>query len=174
MSESKLPLQEFQETISEVVGQPLTNEAEEASSDFWNHWDIILNSIYNDLMWINVDMLFMSKNFPERGRYYAWKGLSIIILLVGFILFIFSWKIAVAILIFGFGLRLCGNAVKSRDAQRFVEELKSEIIQDETKGMAKLCAHYIAGTIQLASNRGQSHWPAYPSCVFGGEIKLIK
>ena len=41
-------------------------------------------------------------------------------------------------------------------------------------GMAKICSHYITGTIQLASQDGQAHWPAYPSCVFSGETKLIK
>lgn len=174
MSEGKPPVQKFQETISEVFGQPLTNQAEEASQDFWNHWNEILHSIDDDSMHINVDMLFLSKNFPEYGRYNVWKGLSIIVLLVGLILFIFSWKIAVATLIVGIGLRFYGNAVKSRGGQRFIEELKSKIIQHETKGMAKLCAHYIAGNIQLTSNRGQAHWPAYPSCVFGGEMKFIK
>ncbi len=37
-----------------------------------------------------------------------------------------------------------------------------------------ICSHYIAGTIQLASQNGKAHWPAYPSSVFGGEAKFIQ
>ena len=125
MSEGKPPVQKFQETISEVFGQPLTNQAEKASQDFCDHWNEILSSISDNSMRINVDMLFLSKNFPEHGRYNVWKGLSIIVLVVGLIFFIFSWKFAVATLIVGFVLLFYGNAVKSRGGQRFVEELKT-------------------------------------------------
>jgi len=174
MPEGKPSVHKFQEIISEIFGQPLTNQAEEASQDFWNHWNEILNSINDDSMHINVDMLFLSRNFPEYGRYNIFKGLSIILLLVGLVLLFFSWMIAVATLIASFVLRSYGNSVKSKSGQRFIEELKSEIIKNEAKGMANLCAHYIAGTIQLLTNRGQAHWPAYPSCVFGGDVKFIK
>ena len=52
--------------------------------------------------------------------------------------------------------------------------MKQELNINASMDMAKICSHYIAGTICLSSLDGQAHWLAYPSNVFGGETKFIQ
>lgn len=59
--------------------------------------------------------------------------------------------------------------------KKFTEDLRKEIIQNPlSMGMAKLCAHYIAGIIQLSSAKRKAHWPQYPSNVIKGAERMNK
>lgn len=173
MSE-KPSLQKFKSTLEEIFGQKLTPEAELATDDFFNSWRDLFEGLKNESIRINVDMLFLSKNFPEYGQYKGWKGLSMIIILIGLVLFFFSWKIAVAALVLGIGISFYSKIAKSSAGRKFIDEIKKELNNNPSMGMAKICTHYIAGTIQLASQYGQAHWPVYPSSVFGGDVRFIQ
>ena len=119
-------------------------------------------------------MLFLCNHFPKYGQYKVWKGLAIIAMLAGLILLFFSWQIAIAVIVIGLGLNLYCNTEKYSSGKKFTEEIKQELNSNSSMGMAKICSHYIAGTIQLASQDGRAHWPAYTSSVFGGEVKFIQ
>lgn len=170
----KPSLQKFKGMLEELFGQSLTPDAELAANDFIDSWNDLIEGFKNDSIRMNVDMLFLSKNFPEYGQYKVWKGVGTIVFLAGIILLFISWKIAIAMIIIGFGFNIYSNKAKSSGGQKFAEKIKQEINSSASTGMAKICSHYIAGTIQLASQEGQAHWPAYPSSVFGGETKFIK
>lgn len=167
-------LPKFKEQLGAIFGQSLTSAANLAAEDFWENWSAIFEGISNDWITVQPDMLFLSKNFPEYGRYHIWKGLSLIIFLAGIILLFFYWQAGVCLLILGFGLNYYSKYKRGSDGRRFVKNLRKEVIQNpQSKGMAKLCSNYIVGTIQLSSSKGDAHWPQYPSNIITGEIKLI-
>lgn len=170
----KPSLQKFKDMLAELFGQSLTPDAEIAANDFLECWDDLIDGFKKDSIQMNVDMLFLSKNFPEYGQYKVWKGFGTVVFLAGLILLFFSWKIAIAVIIIGFGLNIYSSTAKSSSGRKFAEKIKLELNSNSSMGMAKICSHYIAGTIQLASQDRQAHWPVYPSCVFGGETKFIK
>ncbi len=170
----KPSLHKFKKMLEELFGQSLTPDAELAANDFLDNWDDLIDGIKKDSIQMNVDMLFLSKNFPKYGQYKVWKGFGTIVFLAGLVLLFFSAKIAIAVIIVGFGLNIYSNKAKSSSGRKFVEKLKQELNSDSSMCMAKICSNYIAGTIQLVSQEGRAHWPAYPSCVFGGEAKFIK
>lgn len=174
MDTQKPSLKTFQEQIEAVVGQPLTPAADLAAEDFWRNWSAIFEGIANDSIILNPDMIFLSRNFPEYGRYHIWKGLALIAFLVGIVLLFFYWPAGVILLLVGVGCNFYSKFKKVADGKKFIEELRKEVIQNLlSKGVAKLCAHYIAGTIQLASANGQAHWPQYPSDVITGDKNFI-
>jgi hypothetical protein len=174
MSSQKPSLQKFQEQIEAAFGQPLTSTASLAAEDFWRNWSAFLERISNDSITLNPDMLFLSRNFPEYGRYHIWKGLTITSLLIGAVLLFFYWPVGVILLLLSVGCYFFSKYKKVADGKRFIKGLRKELIQNPlSKGMAKLCAHYIAGTIQLESTDGRAHWPQYPSNVITGKIEFI-
>ena len=161
--------QEFKNMLEELFGQSLTPDAELAANDFLDIWNDLIDGFKNNSIRMNVDMLFLSKNLPEYGHHKVWKRVGTITFLAGIILLFISWNIAIAMIIVGFGLNIYSNKVKSSVGQKFTEEIKQEINSNSSTGMAKICSHYITGTIQLASQEGQARWPAYPSSVFGSD-----
>jgi hypothetical protein len=173
MSDKPSP-QNFKGMLEELFGQSLTPDAELAANDFLHSWDDLIEGFKKDSIQMTVDMLFLSKNFPEYGQYKVWKGFGTIVFLAGLILLFILWKIAIAVIIIGFGLNIYSNTAKSSGGQKFTEEIKQELNSNSSKCMAKICSHYIAGSIQLESQDGQAHWPAYPSSVFGGETRFIR
>ncbi len=170
----KPSLHKFKDMLEELFGQSLTPDAELAANDFWDSWEGLIDGFKNGSIQMNVDMLFLSKNFPEYGQYKVWKGFGTIAMLAGLILLFISWKIAIAVIVIGLGLNFYSNTAKTSSGQKFTEEIKQELNSNSSMGMAKICSYYIAGTIQLALQDGYAHWPAYPSSVFGGEAKFIK
>ena len=174
MLSTKPPLQKFKEQIEAVFEQSLTSAASLAAEDFWGNWPAIFEGISNDWITVQPDMLFLSKNFPEYGKYNIWKGLAIIAFLVGAILLFIYWQAGVSLLLLGIGIKYYSKHKKVSDGGRFVNSLRKEVIQNpQSKGMAELCSHYIAGTIQLSSDKGEAHWPQYPSNIITGEMELI-
>lgn len=164
----------FKEQLEAIFGQSLTSVANLAAEDFWGNWSAIFEGISNDWITVQPDMLLLSKNFPEYRKYHIWKGLSLITFLAGIILLFFYWQAGVCLLILGFGLNYYSKYKKVSDGRRFVKDLKKEVIQSpQSKGMAKLCSHYIAGAIQLSKGFNQARWPQYPSTVITGMIRFI-
>lgn len=174
MNSQKPSLQKFQEQIEAVFGQSLTAAASLAAEDFWRNWFAFFDGISNDSIILNPDMLFLSRNFPEYRKYRFWKGLSLIAFLAGIILLFFYWKAGVIMLLLGVGSNFYSKFKKVADGREFIQVLREEVMQNPlSKGMAKLCAHYIAGDIQLASANELAHWPQSPSNVITGGIKFI-
>ena len=175
MNPQKPSLQQFQKQIETLFMQSLTSTANLASKDFWENWSKFYEGISKNSIRINVDMLFLSRSFPEYRKYNVWKGLSFIILLVGIILLFFYKQVGIILLIFGVSCYFYSKDRKITDAKKFANGLRKDIMENPfSKGMAKLCAHYIAGIIQLASANQRANWPEYPSNVITGEKSFIK
>jgi len=167
-------LTKFKEQLEAIFGQSLTSAANLAAEDFWGNWSAIFEGISNDWIMVQPDMLFLSKNIPEYRKFQIWKGLSLIAFLIGVILLFFFWQIGVCLLILGFGFNYYSKHKRVSDGQRFVKNLRKDVTQNpQSVGMAKLCSHYIAGTIQLSKGIIQAHWPQYPSNVLTGIIRFI-
>lgn len=169
------PLIEFIERLQELFGQPLNDRAALAAEDFFHHMDAIRAGITSGQIHIGVDMLFLSLKFPEYTRYQAWKGIGWILLPVALIVFFFSWKISVLIIAASFFFFVLGSYKRHSDGQRFQKELVAGVSnKSDQDGMAKICAHYIAGTIGFLTPSFQAHWPLYPSTIFTGERLFIE
>lgn len=174
MNTQKPLLQKFKEQIEAVFKQSLTSAASLAAEDFWRNWSVIFEGISNDSIIIKTDMLFLSRNLPEYGKYHIWKGLALISFLAGIVLLFFYWQAGVIIIVVGVCSNFYSKFKKVAAVKKFTEDMRKEIIQNPlSMGMAKLCAHYIAGIIQLSSAKGKAHWPQYPSNVITGEIEFI-
>ena len=173
MPSEKLTFPDFEIKLVNIFGKPLNEKAKLAAIDFWNYWDDLKNGIKNNIINMNVDMLFLGMHSPKYKTYQVWNGLSIILIIVSLILFFISWKTALVFVVIALLSRYYGNVVKLRNGLSFIQELKSMLINNEPDGMISLCADYIGGTIKLKSSNGYAHWPLYPSCVIIGENKLI-
>lgn len=174
MNTQKPPLQKFKEKIEAVFEQSLTSAASLAAEDLWRNWSAIFEEISNNSIIIKTDTLFLSRNFPEYGKYHIWKGLALISFFAGIVLLFFYWQAGVIIMVIGVCSNFHSRFKKVTAGKKFTEDLRKEIIQNPlSMGMAKLCAHYIAGIIQLSSAKGKAHWRQYPSNVITGEIEFI-
>jgi len=173
--ERKHALTEFIERLQELLGQPLNDRAALAADDFLRHMDAIRDGIASKQIRIGVDMLFLALNFPEYKRYHVWKGVGWILLPVALIVFFLSWKISVSIVAASFFFFALGNYKRHSDGRRFQEELvEGASNESDPDGMAKICAHYIAGTIGFLTPSFRVSWPLYPSTVFTGERRFIE
>jgi len=169
------PLQEhYIKQITNIFGQPLTSMAEKAAEDFWDHWEEMLQGFSTDFIKIRVDMFILGTHLPKYKRHYPWQGLGGFIFLCSLVILFFSWKFSVLGLMSSFLLLGYANHIKMSSARKFQEGLVNGVIENNMReGMATICAQYIAGTIQLRSIDGQATWPRYPSCVLGGETRII-
>ncbi|MFP3873742.1 MAG: hypothetical protein ACLFV1_04735 [Thiohalophilus sp.] len=175
MSENIPTFDEFKNNIEELFGQQLTGPASVAAEDFYNNWSSFGALIENRSLSAQVDALRLGLNFPQYKRYHSWKGAGKLLFILGLVIVWFYWSIGVVLLAIGVGLHLWGGRIQHNDAKNFAEELMKEAtLSPATGGFAKLCSHYIAGTIQLASPSGIAHWPQYPSNVITGEQSFIQ
>ncbi len=175
MSSSKPSLENFNEQIENIFQQSLTKQAKDAAQDFWNKWQELLVGFLTNEIKINVDMLILSKNFPEYAKYNQWKGFGLLSIVLGIVLlFIHFFSGSIAFLI-GVALYYYSGLVKQNDGKSFQNKLLNNVKKNANdNGMAELCAQYIAGTIQLASDVNSAHWPQYPSCVITGNNDFIQ
>ncbi|MBW1977820.1 MAG: hypothetical protein JRI79_07610 [Deltaproteobacteria bacterium] len=166
---------DFKNLLADLFGQPLNQEAEVAAEDFWKNVTVIAEGVSQGNIAINVDILSLSLAFPEYKTYQVWKGLAIFVFLVALPVLFFSWKISLGILVASIIIYSIGNAKRRAAGRRFVSDIQASIAAgDMAKGLGKLCAHYIAGHLQLASVTGRAHWPQIPSDVLTGQRTLIQ
>jgi len=164
MSELNISFDDFKGILADIFGQPLNENAEVAARDFWENVTTISEEIAHGSIAINVDVLALARAFPEYKTYQVWKGLAVLAFIIALPVFIFSWKIAVGILAVSVVSQAIGNMQRRATGRRFVSDIQRAIVTgDVPKGIGNLCAHYIAGNIQLASSLGQAHWPQPPS-----------
>lgn len=173
MTESALPLDEFKVEIETLFGQPLTKPASDAAEDFWVHWSSFTALTEQRSLALHVDPLALGRNFPQYKRYHVWKGAGKVAILLGIVVIWFLWQLGALLIVVGAGLDLWGGRIKSGDAKKFSEDLMEEAMLEPSSGYAKVCAHYIAGTIQLVSPICTAHWPQFPSNVVTGEHTFI-
>lgn len=174
MSKSASSLDEFRANIEAVFGQSLTGPASEAAEDFWKHWSSFSSLIAQRSLSVHVDALRLGLNFPQYKRYHVWKGAGKVAFLLGIVSVWFLWQLGAVLIAAGIGLHLWGGHLKFNDAKNFAEELMKEAtLNPSGGGYARLCANYIAGTIQLVSPAGSAHWPQFPSNAVTGEQSFI-
>jgi len=174
MDKAKPSLEEFRADIEALFGQRLTGAAMRAAEDFWNNWSSFSSLISARALAVHVDALRLSQNFPRYRQYNVWKGVGILIFIVGIVVFWFSWKIGAPIAALGGGFYYWSGRVKFNYAKEFTENLIREAsLNPSSRGYAGLCANYIAGIIQIVSPSGSAHWPQYPSNVISGERTFI-
>ena len=165
----------FKNLLAELFGQPLNKESEVAAQDFWKNISPIAEGITQGTIIISVDVLSLSLAFPEYKTYQVWKGLAIYVFLAALPVFFFSWKIALGILAASVITHSIGNVKRRATGRKFAADIHASISgSDIAKGLVNLCAHYIAGNVQLASGTGRAHWPQFPSDVFTGNRNFIK
>jgi len=175
MSNVNMPLDDFKSLLSELFGQPLNQKAEVAAQDFWQNILAMADGISRGSISINVDVLALARAFPEYKGYQVWQGLAILMFLVALPVFIFSWKIALGLIVGSIVVYFIGNIKRRIMGQKFVSGIQSAVAAgDMVKGLGSLCAHYIAGNVQLASGLGRAHWPQLPSNVLTGEQNFIQ
>lgn len=165
---------DFKSLLVDLFGQPLNQEAEMAARDFWQNISAITDGISQGSIFIYPDFLFLSRDFPEYKKLYVWKGPAIFIFLFSLPVFIFSWEIAIFILALSVVCHIIGNSQRRFLGKKFASDIKTSIItRDVSKGVGKLCAHYIAGHVLLVSNIDRAHWPRFPSAVVTGKRDFI-
>lgn len=175
MKSDNITLEDFTHQIERLFGKSLTPPAIQAVVDFWNHWATFTHLISQRQLSAHVDPFFLAHNFPQYKRYHTWKGAGSVSLVLGLLVFWFVWPIGVALLVGGIALHMFGNRVRFNDARAFAEEvMKQAALNAADGGFARLCAHYIAGIIQLAIPTTSAHWPQHPSNIITGSQTFIE
>ena len=174
MTNVNMSFEDFKNILADLFGQPLNQKAELAAQNFWQHVSAISSGVTQGSITINVDVIALARAFPEYKTYQIWKGLSIPVFLVALIVFVFSWKLALGIVVAGVVCHAIGNMQRRVTGRKFVSDLQGAItVGDISKGIGNLCAQYIAGNVQLASSFGRAHWPQFPSDVLNGQQNFI-
>lgn len=176
MTKEKPGLDEFTRQVEHFHGgQSLTPAAAIAAEDFWVYWDALSELISSNSMQVNVDMLRLGLLVPQFKQYQTWKGLGILLALLAFILLFFVWQVSIVILLVGVGVYFYGNHIRHTHGEQFSIDLINEAKRNPMDmGMANLCANYLAGIIELASESGRAHWPQHPSNAVTGDTTLIQ
>ncbi len=174
MSDNIPTADEFKKNIETIFGQQLTTSAATAAEDFHHNWSSFRLLIANHSLSVQVDPLQLGLNFPEYKRYHIWKGFGKLLFILATVTIWLNWVIGAALITIGIVLHFWGGRIQFNDAANFAEEVMKEATLSPYKGgFAKLCAHYIAGTIQLAAPSGSAHWPQHPSNVVTGKQSFI-
>ena len=174
MTSKKPSLNEFQKQLEAFVEESLTPTIKLAAEDFWAHWSEFFNGISNNSIMVKPDMLMLSRNFPQYGKYRFWTRLLWIYFLFGIVLLFFYWPVSVMFFLVGVATHVYGTFKKRASGRKFIKDLREEVINNpQKKGMAKLLIHYVAGTIVLASAKMRVHWPQYPSDVITRTINFF-
>ena len=164
MVESAPSLDEFIAQIEVLLGQSLTQPASDAAKDFWEHWSSFNAQIAQGSLTVHLDALLLGENIPQYKRYHIWKGAGKVAILLGIASVWFVWQLGVLFTCVGIGLHLYGGCIKSNDAKKFsVDLMREATLYPSDSGYARLCAHYLAGTIRFESSVGSAHWPQFPS-----------
>lgn len=174
MANTKPQFEEVKKQIERTYNQNLKTEAEIAARDFWENWNQLREGLRSGEIKILIDSLFLSRRFPEYGRYQKWRGASISLVVIGIIVAVFRLEIGIPIVIVGILGFPLANYIKQKDGNKFTRELLQKVTREPpTNGMVELCGHYIAGIVALSSENGYSQWPLYPSCVLTGEALRV-
>jgi len=123
----EISLDEFRKLLSDLFGQELTEQADVAAEDFWKNMAAIARGVGDGSIGINVSVLSLVKSFPQYGGYHVWKGLAIVLFLIGLIVLFFEWKIALGVVLLAVISQTIGKVKRRRSGQRFLEEIKSGI-----------------------------------------------
>ena len=170
----KLTFEEFNSLLEKDFSQTLTHEAILISKDFWENMEKFIEGIKNNKIYIKVEPLFLTLNFPKYGRYKSFNGASILLIVVGIIFIFFKWKFSLLLLSFSILLRAYSNKLKKSSIIDFRNSLLENIRDDNIEnGFVKLTCRYIAGVIQLETEMGTSDWPQVPSDVFSGGYNSV-
>ncbi len=167
----------FIKQLEGLFGQRLNSAAVIASQDFWGHWDEFKHQILNGQIKINIDIIMLGVKMPiaEFKRHHPIKGFAKILFAIGLISLFFNWKIGIVIFIAGTIINMYGNIVKRQIGENFIKEITSNIHNNNHKdGMAKLCSHYLAGTVQFVSAIGKCNMPSFPSNCITGKTEFIQ
>jgi hypothetical protein len=164
----EIEYEKFKASVEKSFGRDLTEEAEKAAVDFFNFLKELTDGMSAGSIGVNVDVSRASAAFPALKRYMPWGGIAIILWIFAFVIAIFSWKFAIFVTLLGICAKIYSSRIKKRDAYGFARKVILDATSDHEEGMAKLCAHYIAGHIQLYSRSHRAHWPILPSSVLGG------
>jgi len=166
---------EFVSQIEQEFKEPLTDPAREAVADYWNHWTSFTDFNTKRLLSAHINVIFLKHNFPQYKRYDAWKGVGLIFILIGLVIALFSWIIGIILLLSGLGIRYYSNHSFYNDAKAYAEDIMKEAtINPINNGYARLCANYIAGVVDLATQQLYSEWPQHPSNVLTGSRTFIE
>ena len=170
----KLTLEAFRQEIRSVLGpQDFTPPVEEVIEDFWNSYSELEAAIAGDTVSLSVDTLHLGSNLPEYERYHGWKGAGKILILLSLLLIWFQWILGIIISLVGFSLHKYGEHIRKADGRRFMHGLIVGVKQSGPGAMANLCAHYIAGSVELVSDLSRVCWPWYPSNVLTGRSTRV-
>ena len=175
MSNVNMSFDDFKILLVNLFGQPLNQKTEVAAQDFWQNISAMADGISQGSIVINVDVLALARAFPEYKGYQVWKGLAIFVFLVALPVFIFSWKIAIGLIVGSIVVPAISNIHRRNTGHKFVSGIQLAVAAgDMSKGLGNLCAHYIAGNVQLASGLGRAHWPQLPSDILMGKQNDIQ
>ena len=175
MKNENISFEEFTGQIERLFGKSLTPPAIQAAADFWDHWTAFMQLVSERHLSAHVDPFFLAHNFSQYSRYRTWKGAGLVCLVLGLLVVWFVWPIGIALFAIGISLHIFGNRVRFNDAKTFTEEvMKDATLNAANAGFARLCAHYIAGIVQLATPVASAHWPQHPSNVITGTRTFIE
>lgn len=165
---------EFKVALEKIPQQPLSSEEELVAEDFWRHWDELCQGLASQRIRIHTDTFYAPLAVPELKRYHMYKGLGKMLILVGVVLLLFSWKIAAGVLFAGLAIHVYGDHIRNTDFSRFADEIATAAMAcQDGSGMIQLCAHYMAGTIDLETANRRVHLFEYPSNVVTGDCKTV-
>lgn len=168
-------LEAFRQQIRSVLGQPdLTPPVAKVVEDFWNSWSPFETAVAAGTVSLSVDMFHLGRNFPDYKRYHPWKGAGKLILALAFVIVWFQWIFGAIVGLIGFALHIYGEHLRKADGQRFMKSLITSVTEGTPTGMANLCAHYIAGTVELVNGPSRAYWPLYPSNVLTGKNARVR
>lgn len=161
----------FTNKIERLLNQTLTEQAKTASEDFLEFHETIHHQLGKGVIKIVVDPLLLNRSHPQYGKkYYARRGMGIVIFIIGFILLFKSLVLGAGIIVLG----LIVMSTAKNMGKIFINDLKEDMRGlGSQNAMAYIAANYITGVIQLKGPKGSAHWPQYPSSVFTGSNRFI-
>lgn len=149
---------------------PLTPQAEHCAEDFYENYDLLISKFKDNSIQLFASSNVLAQKLPSQNntKYQTFNGLTILLVIVGIILFFFNWKIALLAIAISFCSKYYSNYLKNKNSTNFTDNIMKKISQNEFDGFFDIAQYYIAGIIQIRTNLGSAHLPLLPSSALTG------
>jgi hypothetical protein len=169
----KPTIKEFTDRVESAFGKPLNQKAVVAVRDIYRHWEDLYGGFREKRLQARLNPARFAIRFPDHGAR-DMERLSLLLSVGGLGLLFVYWLDGVVALSLGIAAYAATHRLRKRHLDESLHNLLWKITESSTgEGMAQMAALYIAGILELSSERGKSHWPEYPSGVFTGNTTFI-
>jgi hypothetical protein len=150
--------------------------AEHCAEDIYENYGSFIDSIISKKITIVASPNLLASKLPDPkySKYRIYVGISVLLVVASIITMFFNWKVGIGLIAASFIIKRVSTSLKIKYSLEFSGQIFSKFSNDPDEGMFDICQYYIAGILQLSSEKGKAHLPLLPSYALTGITKYAR